>query len=632
MSARVVSTLVAATVFAAACRDGSPPVPRPTTSIIDIHTHLGGVETFPGKKPNYDEIAQAMHDRNVELVVDFKAPGNSLDNGVYGDRVTQRIATYPDTSKFKLFANVPMTAADDVFLAESRTDYPQWIAGLLEDAVRRGAVGLKIKTQAGVGDVNYWMVDKQGVLVPFDAPQLDPLWEAASRLRVPVLLHLGGAYKAEHQEPKGDKRSVRWEMLMLERERVLRKHPRLLMIGAHWGSSGDDPTYLDEMLRRYPNFFAEGGAHDAKDQFATLDSASLRMFGEFQDRLLFGTDYMENTFRWLKSYRQRLDMFLPWTEQWPLPDSIRAKYYHANARRLLHRVGANSAPVANAGFTTTRLVRTPVTLDASGSYDIDGDSLTYRWRQTSGPRVRLSDSTVVRHAFTPTREGEYVFELAATDPSGASSSRRVRVNVIADSAVFAMQGDAVVIEAEHFAQAIPRGGASWGVASARAGFSGTGYVVASGSSPAGAGEYLPNTFRTASPELQYVVWFDTPGTYVVHARGIGTDTTSSGINLGLDNDELRLADHVGPFATTDWSWQHETREWDSQFDLMARNLAVLNVAEAGPHIVNVWPRTSGFMLDKLMIVRQARSQVSFPLAVPGPGAGPVESQRRPASR
>ena len=411
-----------ALLLVVACRDSSPSaVPRPSVSIIDIHTHLGGVETWPGSRPDFDEITAAMRDRNVELVVDFKAPGNSLDDGIYGERVSQRIASYPDTSRFKVFANVPMTAADDVFLAESRADYPQWIARILEDAVRRGAAGLKIKTQAGVGDVNYWMVDKHGVLVPFDSPKLDPLWEAAARLRVPVLLHLGGAYKAEHQEPKGDKRSVRWEMLMLERERVLRRHPRLLMIGAHWASTGDDPAYLDEMLRRYPNFFAEGGAHDAKDQFATLDSASLRMFDEFQDRVLFGTDYMENTFRWLKSYHQRLDMFLPWTEKWPLSDSVRAKYYHGNARRLLHRTGANSAPMANAGFTTTRFSRAEVMLDGSGSYDVDGDTLTFRWRQSNGPPVSLRDSMTARPRFSPSLVGEYTFELAVRVPSGAVS-------------------------------------------------------------------------------------------------------------------------------------------------------------------------------------------------------------------
>ena len=90
-----------------------------------------------------------MNDMRVELVVDFKAPDHSLTNGIFGDRVSQRIALYPDTARFKLFANVPIDNDDDVFVGSQRADYPTWIAGLLEDAVRRGAVGLKIKDQAG---------------------------------------------------------------------------------------------------------------------------------------------------------------------------------------------------------------------------------------------------------------------------------------------------------------------------------------------------------------------------------------------------------------------------------------------------------------------------------------------------
>jgi predicted TIM-barrel fold metal-dependent hydrolase len=614
-----------ALLFVMACQDSSPSaVPRPSVSIIDIHTHLGGVETWPGSRPDFDEIAAAMRDRNVELVVDFKAPDNSLVNGVFGDRVTQRIAMYPDTSRFKLFANVPIDDAKNVFLGESRPDYPQWVAGMLEDAVRRGAVGLKIKDQAGSGDANYWTVDRAGVLIPFDTPKFDSLWSTAAQLRVPVLVHLGGAYKAEHQGPKGDKRSVRWEMLMLERERVLRKHPTLQFIGAHWGGSGDDRGYLEEMLRRYPNFLVEGGAHHDKDAFATLDSAGQRFFDEYQDQLLFGTDYMENTFRWLKSYRQRLDMFLPYTERWPLSDGVRAKYYHANARRLLHRTQGNTPPIAHPGFTTTHVVGDAVTLDGSRSWDPDGDRLRYRWRQVSGTPVALGTPDSARARFVAKTEDEYVFELTAQDASAAGPPRTVRVNVVDRAPAFAEQNGSLVIEAEHFMKSVPRFGRRWATESSYPGFSGGGYVTVGG---APAAEPLPNTFRDRAPELQYVVWIESPGTYVVHVRGSAGDSAGAGVNVGVDNEEARLADHLGPFGSAGWEWIDETGEWDPQFDLMARNLAVLNVAEPGLHIINVWMRRPGFRLDKLVLTRETRSQVAYPLTLPGSGTGPAESAR-----
>ena len=137
-----------------------------------------------------------MREMRVEAVVDFKAPDNSLRNGIFGERVTQRLALYPDTSRFKLFANVPIDDGNSVFLGSSRPDYAPWVASLLEDAVRRGAAGLKIKDQAGEGNgVNYWTRDSSGTLVPFDSPVFDSLWGTAERLGVPVMLHLGGAYQ-----------------------------------------------------------------------------------------------------------------------------------------------------------------------------------------------------------------------------------------------------------------------------------------------------------------------------------------------------------------------------------------------------------------------------------------------------
>src|SRR5689334_19184104 len=66
--------------------------PPPRFSIIDVHTHLGDVRTWPGRAPNFEEIMRTMKRMNVELIVDFKAPDNSLANGVFGDRVTQRLA------------------------------------------------------------------------------------------------------------------------------------------------------------------------------------------------------------------------------------------------------------------------------------------------------------------------------------------------------------------------------------------------------------------------------------------------------------------------------------------------------------------------------------------------------------
>ena len=622
--------VVGVALFSAGCRDAAPPpAPPPRFSIIDIHTHLGGVEKWPGKRPNFDEIARTMQEMHVELVVDFKAPDNSLENGIFGDRVTQRIAIYPDTSKFKLFANVPIDDAKNMFVGSERADYPTWVAGILDDAVRRGAVGLKIKDQAGAGDANYWTKDSSGTLVPFDTTAYDPLWDTAERLNVPVIVHVAGAYKGEHQAPNGPNKHVRWEMLMLQRERVLRKHPRLKLIAAHWAGTAGDRTYLEELLEKYPNMYTEGGAHQPKVEFAELDSAELRFFAQFQDQVMFGTDYMENTFRWLKSYRQRLDMFLPFTEKWPLPDSVMAKYYHGNARRLLKRANANNTPVAHAGFTSTHIVGDSVVLNGSASYGAASGRLRYQWRQVEGAPVRLTSDSVAEPRFVATAPGDLAFQLVVRDDSAASRPRTVRVNIVTPDSMFVENNGRVTMEAEHFATSEAQSGRSWTLARDQAGYVGSGYVVAG---PPNGKQIEPGQLRQQAPGLRYTVWVQQPGTYVVYARGQAPDTSRATVHFGLDNEEARLADRVGTFPVGKWGWARDAFEWDEQYRMTDTTLAVLNIVEPGPHVLNVWMHHGGVMLDRIMLVRAPYSEVSKPLFDPGATEGPVESVRRGQSR
>ena len=618
-------------VSIAACRDAAPPpAPPPRFSIIDIHTHLGGVEKWPGKRPNFDELTRTMRDMHVELVVDFKAPDNSLANGIFGERVSERIALYPDTSRFKLFANIPIDDDKNRFVGDERADYSTWVASLLEDAVRRGAAGLKIKDQAGAGaGVDYWTRDTSGTLVPFDSPAFDPLWSAAERLGVPVIVHLGGAYKGEHQVPNGGNRAVRWEILMLQRERVLRKHPRLRLIAAHWAGIAGDRPYLAELLEKYPNMYTEGGANQPKAEFAELDSAEAAFFVRYQDQVMFGTDYMEQTFRWLKSYRQRLDMFLPFTEHWPLPDSVMAKYYHGNARRLLKRPSPNNTPIAHPGFTSTHFAGDSVSLDGSASYGKPNVPLAYRWRQTEGPLVRLKGDSTAHARFVATTTGDLAFELTVSNGAAVSRPRTVRVNVLGRRDVFVEDSGLVAIEAEHSDTSIARGGRTWTVARERTGFTGDGYVVAG---PDRGGTVEPGSFRVSAPELRYVVWFQHPGTYAVYARGMAPDTSRRTIHFGLDNEEVRLADRVGQLPVGQWGWVHNALEWDAQFQMTDSTLAVLDIAEPGPHIVNVWMHRDGVMLDRLLLVRAPYAEVSKPLYDPRAGVGPAERARRSAPR
>ncbi len=109
----------------------------------------------------------------------------------------------------------------------------------------------------------------------------------------------------------------------------------------------------------------------------------------------------------------------------------------------------NHAPVANAGADGKTFVATCYkyvgpgsnlsdytphanyyTLDGSGSSDADSNPLTYRWEQTSGTSVSISNSTASKTTFIPTQAGTYMFKLTVND--GYLDSTPDYVSVIAN--------------------------------------------------------------------------------------------------------------------------------------------------------------------------------------------------------
>lgn len=81
----------------------------------------------------------------------------------------------------------------------------------------------------------------------------------------------------------------------------------------------------------------------------------------------------------------------------------------------------NTPPTANAGLPQTEHPGNKVTLDGSGSYDYDGDMLTFEWMILSRPVGSLSeldDPTLVNPSFIPDMLGDYTLLLVVTDAWG----------------------------------------------------------------------------------------------------------------------------------------------------------------------------------------------------------------------
>jgi hypothetical protein len=97
----------------------------------------------------------------------------------------------------------------------------------------------------------------------------------------------------------------------------------------------------------------------------------------------------------------------------------------------------NDPPTADAGDDQTVTEADLVTLDASGSFDPNGDDdiTIYLWEQTEGPIVALSDTSAVNPTFTaPYVEVDedpmkLAFKLVITDSVGLTSEDTVTITV-----------------------------------------------------------------------------------------------------------------------------------------------------------------------------------------------------------
>lgn len=90
-----------------------------------------------------------------------------------------------------------------------------------------------------------------------------------------------------------------------------------------------------------------------------------------------------------------------------------------------------SIPAANAGVDLkVVLPQTSTILDASGSTESAGKTLTYKWKQVYGPSVvQLSDSTIAKPTISGLEEGMYSFKVTVTNPDLHFASDIVQVMV-----------------------------------------------------------------------------------------------------------------------------------------------------------------------------------------------------------
>jgi hypothetical protein len=106
---------------------------------------------------------------------------------------------------------------------------------------------------------------------------------------------------------------------------------------------------------------------------------------------------------------------------------------------------ANRAPTANAGPDQTVEENTTVNLDGSGSFDLDGDTISYSWTQTGGADVGLSGASTAAPSFTAPDVAQnnpeiFTFQLTVSDGNGSTDTDTVEVTVLEALAAINISG------------------------------------------------------------------------------------------------------------------------------------------------------------------------------------------------
>jgi len=213
-----------------------------------------------------------------------------------------------------------------------------------------GARGLSIP--GPLGSVR----DRSGRRVPVDAPELEPVWEMARRLTIPVSVEIGdGAGPGDGARGPLD-----------EFARVVERYPRLPFLAVHFQGGGRDPEAVSRLLDRFPNLFVDTAA--CLPELGRRAPAVRTAILNHPDRVLFGTGlewldgpqgrkavvlgagrparsvveirrFFESTWRFFETADEGIPdpspVEGPWTlEGLGLPRKVLEGVYHGNAERL----------------------------------------------------------------------------------------------------------------------------------------------------------------------------------------------------------------------------------------------------------------------------------------------------------
>ena len=323
-------------------------------SVVDVHTHFRF--KLRQSEQALDDFVRVMDRNHIAICCSLDGRlGSELDEHM-------NFLWKHHQDRFVIYANVDWQGDgitdQPATWACHQPGFAQRTAEQIEQAVKKGASGLKVFKQFGLGYRN-----PDGSLIKIDDERFDPIWAACGRLGIPVIIHT--ADPAAFFDPI-DETNERWEELSRHpdwsfhgpqfpsrkelheaRNRIIKRHPTTQFIGAHVANQAEDLSEVSQWLDQYPNLWIETASRIA--ELGRQPYTSRDFLIKYSDRVLFGTDGPWPELRLQINWRffETRDESFDYSEKQPppqglwkihavnLPDHVLKKVYYENAAKLI---------------------------------------------------------------------------------------------------------------------------------------------------------------------------------------------------------------------------------------------------------------------------------------------------------
>ena len=308
----------------------------PSFPAIDYHNHLDSLEPR--------SVLEIMDRCGVEKIVNI-----TMQTGDTALQIMDRFHA-ANKDRFHTIGWMDWTGVE-------RSDFVQVTIDRLEQITEHGACGIKFWKDFGLT-----LKDSNGNLLRIDDERFAPIFDKAAELGLAVMFHTADpaaffrpidAYNERYEElaahPDWAFSEVpveKWQLLE-QRNTVFARHPKTTFVGAHLGESGEDLCFVRRMLEQHPNVFIDISARTP--ELGRQPYTARKLFLDFPDRILFGTDLLPEVSMYRLYYRflETADEYFEYPShasrqgRWNiyglfLPDDVLRKVYRDNALKLLH--------------------------------------------------------------------------------------------------------------------------------------------------------------------------------------------------------------------------------------------------------------------------------------------------------